>query len=202
MVVQDGHEVDAVPSRNTAPDPVRHFRLDLAQWFAAVQAGNLLGYYHSHPEGTEAPSDRDIEVAEHVGLPAYVYSLQTDRFACYRPMSYRRRQTLQDRPFLAMANDALTLVEDYFFFRHNITISQITRNGARLVVPTDFGETVATPGPSDILVMYLRGATQPNHLGIYLGDGQFLHQPCRSPSRNQAWEGFWRRATTRIIRIL
>lgn len=56
--------VEARPTANVAPDPMRHFEIDPAALFAAIRAERgggpaLIGYYHSHPSGVAEPSARD-----------------------------------------------------------------------------------------------------------------------------------------------
>lgn len=61
----DGSAIAAVrPAANVAHEPERHFEIDPVALIAAhktERAGGprLLGYYHSHPTGTAAPSARD-----------------------------------------------------------------------------------------------------------------------------------------------
>ncbi|MFM5923251.1 MAG: M67 family metallopeptidase [Novosphingobium sp.] len=57
----------AVPTRNVHPDPARHFEIDPVALIAAHKAARsggpqVLGYYHSHPNGRAAPSDEDSRV--------------------------------------------------------------------------------------------------------------------------------------------
>lgn len=59
---------EARPASNVAPDRLRHFEIDPMALFAAhkqARAGGLelLGYYHSHPEGHPVPSATDCEHA-------------------------------------------------------------------------------------------------------------------------------------------
>jgi len=54
----------ALPTRNLAPDPARHFEIDpqgLVDAHRNERAGGalLLGYYHSHPTGIAQPSATD-----------------------------------------------------------------------------------------------------------------------------------------------
>jgi proteasome lid subunit RPN8/RPN11 len=54
----------ALPARNIAPDPARHFEIDpqaLIDAHRAERQGGLqlLGYYHSHPTGLAQPSATD-----------------------------------------------------------------------------------------------------------------------------------------------
>lgn len=53
-----------LPLRNCHPDPLRHYRLDPAEWIEAhyrlVRSGlRLIAVYHSHPRGPAAPSEED-----------------------------------------------------------------------------------------------------------------------------------------------
>lgn len=62
----------AVPAANVHPDPARHFEIDPAALIAAHRAARagrpqVLGYYHSHPNGHPLPSATDCEHAGHDG---------------------------------------------------------------------------------------------------------------------------------------
>ncbi len=62
----------AVPAANVHPDPQRHFEIDPVALIAAHKAARaggpeVLGYYHSHPNGRPAPSAEDIAMAERAG---------------------------------------------------------------------------------------------------------------------------------------
>lgn len=61
-----------VPAANVHPDPERHFEIDPAALIAAHRAARsggaqVLGYYHSHPNGRAEPSAEDIAMAEQAG---------------------------------------------------------------------------------------------------------------------------------------
>lgn len=62
----------AVPAANVHADPARHFEIDPAVLIAAHRAARaggpqVLGYYHSHPNGRAGPSDEDFAMAERAG---------------------------------------------------------------------------------------------------------------------------------------
>jgi desampylase len=62
----------AVPAANVHSDPHCHFEIDPAALIAAhrdARAGGpqVLGYYHSHPNGRAEPSPEDIAMAERSG---------------------------------------------------------------------------------------------------------------------------------------
>lgn len=91
--VRDGHQARIVavhPARNLSPDADR-FEIDPAQQFALMRAlrdteREIIGCYHSHPNGKAEPSPRDLEgagedgfvwliagVAGEVNLAAFVF---------------------------------------------------------------------------------------------------------------------------------
>jgi desampylase len=62
----------ALPTANVAPDPARHFEIDptalIAAHRSARQGGaQVLGYYHSHPNGLARPSAADDACAARDG---------------------------------------------------------------------------------------------------------------------------------------
>ncbi len=63
----------ALPTRNVHPSPHTHFEIDpqaLIDAHRAARAGGpeVLGYYHSHPEGPHEPSQADRDEAAHDGV--------------------------------------------------------------------------------------------------------------------------------------
>lgn len=59
-----GRVTRAAPAANVHPDPLRHFEIDPAVLIAAHRAARggaeqVLGYYHSHPNGRCEPSAAD-----------------------------------------------------------------------------------------------------------------------------------------------
>lgn len=73
LLLGQGARIDiALPAANVHPDPLRHFEIDPAALIAAHRAERaggpqVLGYYHSHPNGRADPSPEDIAMAERAG---------------------------------------------------------------------------------------------------------------------------------------
>ena len=65
LLLGDADKVEtARPAANVAADPLRHFEIDPAALFDAHRAARtggpqLLGYFHSHPDGHPLPSATD-----------------------------------------------------------------------------------------------------------------------------------------------
>ena len=70
---------DVRPAANVADDPARAFEVDPRVLFAALRAAReggakVIGHYHSHPNGSAAPSARDAEAAE----PGWLWMIVAD----------------------------------------------------------------------------------------------------------------------------
>jgi proteasome lid subunit RPN8/RPN11 len=65
---QDGVITQAFPAKNVATDPARNYEIapvEIVRLLRAFRERRLgfLGIYHSHPNGDNVPSPRDIELA-------------------------------------------------------------------------------------------------------------------------------------------
>lgn len=68
LLGRDGRVEKAMPAANVHSDPLRHFEIDPAALIAAHRAARaggaeVVGYYHSHPDGHPLPSATDCEHA-------------------------------------------------------------------------------------------------------------------------------------------
>lgn len=72
LLVGEGDDVvtvtDVVPAANTADDPRRAFAIDPQDQFNLLRATRdtprrVIGHYHSHPDGSSAPSRHDLAMA-------------------------------------------------------------------------------------------------------------------------------------------
>lgn len=65
LLGEGGHITGAMPAANVHPHPETHFEIDpqaLIDVHRAARAGGgqVLGYYHSHPNGLARPSETDV----------------------------------------------------------------------------------------------------------------------------------------------
>lgn len=69
LLLGSGGRIEAaLPTANVHPEPARHFEIDPAALIAAHRAAReggpqVLGYYHSHPNGLAEPSATDLAMA-------------------------------------------------------------------------------------------------------------------------------------------
>lgn len=98
----DAHIHTAQPAANVHPDPRRHFEIDPAALIAAHRAARqggpqVVGYFHSHPNGLPRPSATDTASAPGDGrvwaiAANGVVTLWSDTPSGFEPLSY----SLQD----------------------------------------------------------------------------------------------------------
>lgn len=73
LLGEGSHIKTVVPVANVAADPARHFEIDPAALIAAHRAARdgsgaqVLGYFHSHPNGLARPSATDLQCAARDG---------------------------------------------------------------------------------------------------------------------------------------
>ncbi len=68
MIGENGRVVEAIPAENVHPTPQTRFEIDpqtLIDTHRAMRGSTrqVLGYYHSHPNGRSHPSQTDRELA-------------------------------------------------------------------------------------------------------------------------------------------
>ena len=72
---------EIIPLANSADDPVHQYHMDdvaLVKAFVSVEARGLevVGFYHSHPEGEPIPSRTDIQQATYPDTPYLIVGLR------------------------------------------------------------------------------------------------------------------------------
>jgi proteasome lid subunit RPN8/RPN11 len=88
----DGVISVVLPATNVASDPAKNYEIapkELFQLMREIRAAKLelLGIYHSHPNGKNEPSARDIELAYYPGTPYFILSPLPDALRSVRAFS-------------------------------------------------------------------------------------------------------------------
>lgn len=78
---REGMITRAYPARNAATHPAKEYEIAAEELFRLLReirdAGlQLLGIYHSHPNGLQEPSPRDIELAYYPGAVYFIISIK------------------------------------------------------------------------------------------------------------------------------
>jgi proteasome lid subunit RPN8/RPN11 len=91
---RDGVITHAFPAENVASDPAKNYEIapkEIFQMMREFRAAGLefLGIYHSHPNGENAPSARDIELAYYSEEAYFIISPGRDAAKPVRAFSIR-----------------------------------------------------------------------------------------------------------------
>lgn len=185
LIVKVGKKQEVICCRNVAEDPRHAFFIHPDDAAAAYDRGEVIAIYHSHCNESPAPSAHgDIPIAEKQGLPIFVVSWPADQWDMYTPTG--KKADLIGRPFVFGVQDCLTLLQDYFLQEEGIVIPpfdyepRFWDKGKDLYnenLPKHFVKVDATGiRRSDAILMKLE-ADLPNHIAVYVGDGNMLHHP-------------------------
>lgn len=175
------------PTANLHPDPCG-FQIPDAEVRHFMNEGRLVAYYHSHHADPAVFSDVDIQGSEHARLPVFVYSLVDCRFNLYRPRS--ATPAFEGRDFLLGLNDCIQIVTEWLWIHRTFAIPYVERTWQN--VRDGYGDWPTVLGNAgmhalalsdvgrigDVLVFACGTANSltPNHTGIIVGPGVFLHQ--------------------------
>lgn len=204
---------------NVAPKPEDDFRLDPADYAAAEDAGEVVAVVHSHPNVPARPSPADLVQCETWGLPWLIVSVMPGPIVAeihrFEPSGYQA--PLVGRPFHYGVLDCYTLCRDWYAREANLILPEFSHGedgwwddghsslymehfeAAGFVAVGQADAVVLQRG--DGILMQIRSKNGvPNHAGVYLGDGQFLHHLHGRLSSRDVYGGMWRDYTRLIVR--
>ncbi|TCK37969.1 proteasome lid subunit RPN8/RPN11 [Paraburkholderia sp. BL8N3] len=194
-----------------------HFIIDPACYASAEDSGLVVAIAHSHPYEPPEPSLADKAGIERTGLPWIIVNYPLGTFTITRPSGFT--VGLLARPFVHGVHDCYALVRDYFA-QQGVQLADYARtygwwndatgpdlyreNFAREgFVQVDAGpmdaDRLARLRPGDLLLMNIHAARD-NHMAVYLGEGVILHHLIDQLSRREAYQEFYQRRTTAVLR--
>jgi proteasome lid subunit RPN8/RPN11 len=223
LIVRQPHGDVYVRCRNLSARPSEHFHMDPADYADAEESGDIVTVVHSHPDAPAAPSEGDRVACEGEGHVWLIIGLVRDAgedephvtgTATLEPSGYQAPYIGRD--FEHGLLDCWTLVRDYYARERGVTLPNPMRlddwwNDAKktnlysdaALIDAGFAcidEKQLAPG--DLILMQIRSRNLvPNHAGIYLGDGQFMHHLYNRLSSRDVYGGYWRECTRSFWRL-
>lgn len=197
------------PCRNLAVDPGAEFVMDPADRAAAEDAGEVVAVVHSHPGATSEPSEADLQGCAADCVPWHIVGLPVLDWRQITPPGWR--VPLVGREFEYGLTDCYTLIRDWYRQERGVLLPDFPRrdgdfaagrslyeNGFELA---GFAACLTPPEPGDILLMRL-AAPVPDHGAVYLGGDTILHHLQDRLSSRDAWDGFLRSRTVKVLRYV
>ncbi len=198
------------PSNNISVDRYCNFEIDPVDYLTCSQKGEICGVYHSHPGHDEAFSSNDVEYIEELGVPLYLYTVDTGKWQEYIPPTYQIN--LNGLPFIWGLYDCYSTLRNYYrqefsinvpdydrgdkFAQDPTSLSLIMNNvqsaGFEIIphTPDTINETIQI---GDVLLFFTPSCSRvlPAHFGIFLGKSSFLHHPENVLSREDQLNHYW-----------
>jgi len=170
-----------VPCTNVAEDKENSFKIDPGEYIKASLSGEIYAIIHSHPDSTEGPSEKDIATSNFLNIPYIVFTIPELKKFTHVP-KYKEAPLL-GRTYEFGKNDCYSLVRDYYREKLGIILPSIEfeddwwEKGLNYFddLYESFGFIeVEEPEVHDVITFNVY-SNIPNHCGIYLGEGLFLH---------------------------
>ena len=188
-----------LPCQNVATDPTEEFEISIDDSIRVQGLGRALAVYHSHPSASPGFSPADLECAEEMALPFYLYDVETETWHEYIPKSYESE--FLGRQWCVGFDDCYSVPRNYFRKIHGIYLRDYDRDESmsheeRGVIAHSYereGFSVVpkeTIQEGDVLVFKTDKAL-PQHFGVYAKGNQFIHHPINGLSRLEPFSERW-----------
>jgi proteasome lid subunit RPN8/RPN11 len=208
VILKDDAELVYVACRNLATEH-EHFIIAGGDYARAEDSGHVMAIAHSHPYIAPEPSLADRVGIERTQLPWLIVNIPVGSYTITRPSGFKAK--LIGRPFVHGVHDCYAIVRDWYA-QHGIELTDYPRAFGWWndpLGPDLYRENFAREGfvevdreqlqPGDLLLMNIRAARD-NHMAVYLGDGVIVHHLIGQLSRREAYQEFYQRRTTAVLR--
>lgn len=201
LIVANGDVQRLIRGENVDPNPAHQFELGVEAWLQRQPGEKVVMVYHSHPRTGPTPSMVDLVQCEKHGLPWLIVTPSGDHHI-FKPSGFEA--PYEGRPYSWLTFDCFTLLQDFYRREFKLRVEDMPRREffedrrEDLITPyfesRGFRELIdVEPRRGDVFVFQLRSHV-PNHLGIYMGDGMFLHHVRGRLSVIEPYGGMWAKA--------
>lgn len=205
LIVNKRGKLTWMPCENTAASD-EHFKISAKDYIRASLLGDVHAVVHSHPDASPEPSEHDKKASDYLGIPYHIYSIPSGEYTVYEPA--KKREPLLGRDYKFGVNDCYSLVRDYYLEKLGLTLPTIEFEDDFWEYGIDyfndlqesFGFVEVDQPKEHDLIFFSVMAPIPNHCGIYLGDGIFMHHAADRLSCRESLSSFWGRYITRYVR--
>lgn len=153
---------------------------------------------HSHPDATTTPSAVDLAQCDQSQLPWVIVGWPESDVRTLMPQ--QGIKPLLARPFVHGIWDCYAIVRDWYQLERNIQLPNFMStddwwNRGENLYMTHYRDAGFTPvtddiAPGDVIIMQVC-ASEPNHAGVYVGNGEMLHHMYGQLSQKVPYGGYW-----------
>ena len=193
LIIEDKGAEQIYPCRNSSEKPAKHFSINPSDYVKASVRGKIKAVYHSHNSENEKFSVNDMFNSRAHKLNYILYNTVKDSFSFF---DFKKNKTfLYNRIFKIGKSDCYTIVKEYYqnlgikldgentlgndWYKENpnliselFKLNKTNPNLPIVELPPD-----SQLKEHDVIVFeFIKGAG-PNHVAVYLGDGNMIHHP-------------------------
>lgn len=222
-VVAQGKKQQFVPCVNSAneEDTTNQFRIDTDEYHRASAIGEIVGVWHSHPDGLNLPSDMDLIECESSELPWFITAVtynDIDGFVFSETNVIEPNGFALDyigRPYHYGIIDCYSLVVDYYKREYGVSLAKLPENRNTRFWEGDnpkplmeeaykklgFEKLVGIEPEAGDLFLIQTCDHVANHVAVYLGDDMILHHCENRLSGRSIYGGYWHKHTVAHLRL-
>ena len=193
VLVKTKNNLVAFPCHNVSEKPEKHFSIKPTDYLKASSAGEVEAVYHSHNSSNDKFSPNDILNSKSHDLPFVLYCSPKDSFSTFDPK--KSKTFWYDKVFKIGETDCYTVVKEYYKDlgiklegENNLGNDWCQKNPELIQQLFDLNKNnpdlpiIELPATSslrkhDVIVFQFVKGAGPNHVAIYLGNGEILHHP-------------------------
>lgn len=176
LILERNSELHYYPCDNSSSDPAEEFRIAPEQYAQAEDQGEIVAIFHSHPDATSRPSDRDIAACNASEVPWWIMSWPEGDLRIIEP----EVSPLLGRPFVHGLTDCWQVCNDWYWREWGLEFPRYERSDLWWEGENNTSlyehhyraagfYPVSEPQRGDMIVMRIGRTKHPNHAGIYLG---------------------------------
>lgn len=191
--------------QNIADDKSQDFQISDDDHIKALGLGRILGVYHSHPD-TPGFSLCDLETAEHMAVPFYMYCVSDDSWHVYLPKTFE--QDVIGRQFIEGFEDCYELVRIYFRNKGKYLADydrSHTSDSKSLILKQfqleGFEEITLNQIKYGDVLMFESDRVLSAHFGILVGPSRMIHHPQSGLSSETQLTDRWLSRITHVFRL-
>lgn len=188
------HE-EFIPLANIASSPFENFLVEQGTYLTYEKEIEAIIHSHTYKAcgaDPRAPSKPDLMLARNTGKPQGILHCNGTEVSDILFFNLDTPAPLLGRTYIPGVYDCLTIVTDYYKLKHDLVMDNMPRDTNWLETePMLLKENLDNQGftkvrkgaeiEGDVLI-FAYGTREASHLGIYIGDGKFIHHLKHIPS--------------------
>lgn len=201
FVLSCSNEQTYCPCRNVSAVPADSFEISADDWIKAEEKGDVIAIVHSHPRGEPYLSGADRLAQNQSGLPwLLAVSGQVKHFR-FAPLLRGRSFNYGNMDCYTLARDAFMLMGVEFRDHPRTDIDKdVQLNSFVCNLPDGGFYRVRQDELKEGDVILTAYCNAPNHIALYLGQGEILHHALDQMSRREPYRSGLQRITHSVWR--